>query len=94
MERVPSNDLANSRVTWPWAWAARVCTEKEFVRLQHIDEVAPLSGNLFECVGTLGSEVVKSKLRCAFAGLRRQLGNSDAPRESRRILERLEKYHV
>lgn len=94
LERVPSNDLANSRVTWPWAWAAKVCTQEEFVRLQHMDETAPLSVSLFECVGTLGTEVVRSKLRRAFDGLRRQLGNSHTPRESRRILERLEKYHV
>ncbi len=94
LECVPSNDLANSRVTWPWAWAARVCTEREFVRLQRIDEIAVQSVSLFECVGSLGSEVVRSKLRCAFAGLRRQLGDSDVPRESKRILERLEKYHV
>jgi geranylgeranyl pyrophosphate synthase len=94
LERVSSNDLVNSRVTWPWAWAAQVCTQKEFVRLQHIDEIAVQSVSLFECVGTLGSDVVKCKLRRAFAGLRRQLGDSDASRESNRILERLEKYHV
>lgn len=93
-EGSPSNDLINSRLTWSWAWAANVCTRKEFVRLQQTDEIVPLSLSLFDCVGTLGTEVVKNQLRIAFDNLRRDLGSGDATQESRNILDRLEKYHV
>jgi geranylgeranyl pyrophosphate synthase len=89
-----SQDLANGRVTWPWAWAASLCSNVDFVRLQRITHSEQLSISLLEAVETVGTSVVHRKLQCAIADLRQELGNCEAGASSTRILERLEQYHV
>lgn len=94
VECIPSNDLENARVTWPWAWAAEVCNENEFSQLLKTENMAAQSSSLFVKVRRRGSDVVNRKLQQAFSSLRNELGSTKTPRESCRILERLERYHV
>ncbi len=94
VENTTSRDLANFRVTWPWAWATKLCDAAEITRLQNVDDIATLSTRLYECVGVFGAKAVRSGLRQAIDDLRLQLGEGEAREESKRILDRLEKYHV
>ncbi len=94
LEKTPSSDLEQDRITWPWAWAAQLSTPDEFQQLQQEASIELLGKRLYECVEFVGQDAVKCRLQRAFQGLRETLGENEPTESGQRIFDSLESYYV
>ncbi|MEE2937635.1 MAG: polyprenyl synthetase family protein [Planctomycetota bacterium] len=65
------DDLRNARVTWPWAWAAKIMSKTEFNKLQHQlrnaingeEDFRWVARKLIDAVGKRGNLYINAKLK-------------------------------
>ena len=90
-------DLRNSRITWPWAWAHSACSSEEFAALV---KQLPVSGDDPEAVSQLATKLllrsehwgeasIQRKLNRQFSQLASQGVKECALLEMRKVLERI-----
>lgn len=93
-----TDDLRNARVTWPWAWASRVSSEREFAELQCLllesnDENRHwVAAKLLNSISAVCGKSVRRKLNAAVANLAGQTDSQSA--ELQNLVNRIEAYHV
>ena len=92
-----SEDLCNSRITWPWAWAYRVCSSEDFAALVR---QLPVSDDDPEAVSQLATQLllrsegrgeasIQRRLERQFSQLANHGVKDGALLEMRRVLERI-----
>ena len=92
-----SEDLRHSRITWPWAWAYRVCSSEDFAALVR---QLPVSGDDPEAVSQLATQLllrsesrgeasIQRRLERQFSQLANHGVKDGALLEMRRVLERI-----